>query len=259
MLLKKNNYKNVRLLFWGMITLLFASQPLKAANIALIIDDIGYKKQDVRAFDLPVSVTFSILPHTPFSNSFAARAQQQQREVMLHIPMESLAGKALGPGALTAEMPVEAITRQLKLALNSVPNAIGINNHMGSKLTQLTRPMTATMDFLRDQGMYFVDSRTTRYSKAETIAKNSGVKTLHRHVFLDHNRNEQDMQKELDRLVRIAKKYTNAVGIAHPHSETLAFLNKQLPNLERQGVQLVPLSSMLPARSPQIALAQSAE
>lgn len=220
------------------------STPTQAGQIALIIDDMGYKQQDSQAFALPRAVTFSILPHTPFSTPYAEKAQQQQREVMLHMPMESLAGKKLGPGALTSDMLQKDIQHTLQQALASVPYARGINNHMGSKLTQLTLPMQTTMDFLKSQDLYFVDSRTTRYSKAEKIAKSRGVKALHRHVFIDHFPNPKHMQQQMQRLVRIAKKHHKAVGIAHPYPETLAFLQDYLPQLP-QEVNLVPLSQLL--------------
>ncbi|MFT4993325.1 MAG: polysaccharide deacetylase 2 family uncharacterized protein YibQ [Paraglaciecola sp.] len=216
-----------------------------AANIALIIDDIGNKRQDAQAFALPGEVTFSILPHKPLSKRFSLRAEQQQREVMLHIPMESLTGKALGPGGLTADMYPATIKQFLTAALLTVPNAMGVNNHMGSKLTQLTLPMSVTMDFLQQRGLYFVDSRTTRFSKAELIAKQKGVLSTRRNVFLDHVVSHEHIDKQFQRLLRLAKKYGQAVGIAHPHPQSVQYLSENLPKLASQGIRLVPLSGLL--------------
>jgi polysaccharide deacetylase 2 family uncharacterized protein YibQ len=225
--------------------LLLASIPVQAANIALIIDDIGNKAQDAQAFALPSEVTFSILPHKPLSEVFSLRAEQQQREVMLHVPMESLTGKALGPGALTADMYPATIRQALVDALLTVPNAMGINNHMGSKLTQLTLPMSVTMEFLQQRGLYFLDSRTTRFSKAEGIAKQKGVLSTRRNVFLDHVLSQEHMDKQFQRLLILAKKHGQAVGIAHPHSQTMQYLTENLPKLASQGIRLVPLSDLL--------------
>ncbi|WP_231730973.1 divergent polysaccharide deacetylase family protein [Lacimicrobium alkaliphilum] len=221
------------------------SLPAGAGNIALIIDDMGYRKQDIDAFVLPAQVTFAILPHTPYSTAYAKKAATQNREVMLHMPMEALAGNKLGPGALTAAMDDRAIQAKLDAALTSVPHAIGLNNHMGSKLTQLTLPMQATMDFLRQQQLFFIDSRTTRYSKANKIATRFGVPNTHRQVFLDHFQNEKHMQAQFDRLIRIARKYRNAIGIAHPYPETLSFLQQSLPKLQEMGIQLIPVSVLM--------------
>lgn len=218
---------------------------VRAADVALIIDDIGNKPEDIEAFVLPSEVTFAILPHTPYSLSFSQLAEQQQREVMLHIPMESLSGKALGPGALTSAMLPADIKSHLAAAHQSVPNAIAINNHMGSKLTQLTLPMKATMEYLHDKGLYFVDSRTTRYSRAERIAKQLGVPNLHRHVFLDHFPEPKHIALQFKRLRAIANKHGRAVGIAHPYPQTLRYLKTNLPQLSEHGIRLVTLSEIM--------------
>ena len=222
-----------------------ASVVCHGAEIALIIDDMGKTKKDAAAFELPHQVAFSILPLTPLSTQYSQRAAAQQREVMLHIPMESLAGKRLGPGGLTADMHPDAILTTLQQALKSVPHAIGMNNHMGSKLTQLTLPMSTTMDFLHQHNLFFVDSRTTRYSKAAQIAKEKGLVYAKRNVFLDHFAETRHIDTQFKRLLRIAKKHGKAIGIAHPYPETMAYLKKALPALEANQVQLVYLSDML--------------
>lgn len=237
-----------------LLSQLLVAQPAQAADIALIIDDIGNKPEDIDAFTLPSEITFAILPHTPYSTSFSQLAEQQQREVMLHIPMESLSGKALGPGALTAAMLPNDIKAHLEAAHKSVPNAIAINNHMGSKLTQLTLPMKATMEYLHDKGLYFVDSRTTRYSRAEQIATQLGVPNLHRHVFLDHLPEPRHIAVQFKRLRGIANKYGQAVGIAHPYPQTLRYLKANLPQLTKQGIRLVTLSEVMQGDEGQLAM-----
>lgn len=218
---------------------------LHGAEVALIVDDMGNKKNDARVFELPSEVALSILPHTPLSKPFSTRAAAQKREVMLHIPMESLTGKRLGPGALTADMHPHVIEQTLESALASVPNAIGVNNHMGSKLTQLTLPMRTTMEFLKRHSMFFVDSRTTRYSKAERIARETGLLSGYRSVFLDHSTDPDQIDRQFKRLIRLAKKYDQVIGIAHPYPQTVDYLKQALPELSEQGVRLVPLSEIL--------------
>jgi polysaccharide deacetylase 2 family uncharacterized protein YibQ len=230
-------------LLWICLTPLV--NPALAADIALIIDDIGNKRQDAQAFELPSEVTFSILPHKPLSQLYSLRAEQQQREVMLHIPMESLNGNRLGPGGITSDMRPSLITQLLSEALLTVPNAVGVNNHMGSKLTQLTLPMSVTMEFLYKRGLYFVDSRTTRFSKAESIAKQKGVLSTKRNVFLDHVADYEHIDAQFKRLIRLAKKHGQALGIGHPYPQSMQYLKAHLPTLASQGIRLVPLSYLL--------------
>ena len=224
-------------------TLIF--QPAFSADVALIIDDMGNTNEDISAFELPTQVAFSILPHKPLSRPFSARAKNENREVMIHIPMESLAGKKLGPGALTADMHPHLIQSTLQKALETVPHAIGMNNHMGSKLTQLTLPMKTTMGFLQQKQLFFVDSRTTRFSKAEKIAQTLGVPSIRRNVFLDHFAEPKHIDMQFKRLLKIARQHGRAVGIAHPYPQSVQYLKANLPLLEKQGIRLVPLTHIL--------------
>lgn len=216
----------------------------KKAQIAIIIDDIGNKRADAASFALPEKVTFSILPHTPFSTQFSTYSYHQGREVMLHMPMESLHGEALGDGALLASMYPNEVENALLLALESVPHAIGVNNHMGSKLTQITLQMNAVMDVLNNNNLYFIDSRTTKFTKAHQIAQQHGVATAQRHVFLDHYANEAFLEKQFDQLVRKARRNGAVIGIAHPYEVSISFLMKKLANLP-DDVELITVSEFL--------------
>lgn len=218
---------------------------VSASQIALIIDDMGNNQQDALAFALPANVAFAILPNKPLSTTFSKRAAAQQREVMLHMPMESLAGNNQEKNVLLASMPPHQIVHTLKVALSTVPDAVGVNNHMGSRLTQLSLPMSITMEFLSKQGLFFVDSRTTRYSKAEDIAKQNGVLSTKRNVFIDHTPNFEQIDKQFHRLLHLSKKYGYAVGIAHPYPQTLEYLKIHLSRLQQHGIELVKLSDIV--------------
>lgn len=214
------------------------------AKIAIIIDDIGNTRADAAAFELPEKVTFSILPHTQFSTNFSQWAQQQGRDVMLHMPMESLHGEALGDGGILSTMYPEQVEQQLFRALQSVPHAIGLNNHMGSKLTQLTLPMTVVMEVLQNNKMFFVDSRTTKFSKAYRIAQKHGVQSAQRQIFLDHYATEEFLARQLKALIRKARKDGSAIGIAHPYPVSIAFLREHLLDLP-DDIELVGISEYL--------------
>ncbi len=218
-----------------------------SAQIAVIIDDMGNNQQDAVAFALPTNVALAILPNKPLSKVFSSRAAAQKRDVMLHMPMESLAGTNQEKHALLSSMPPQQIVQTLKNALATVPHAIGVNNHMGSRLTQLTLPMSITMEFLSEQGLFFVDSRTTKFSKAEIIAKQNGVLSTKRNVFIDHTPSLEQIDKQFHRLIRLSRKYGYAVGIAHPYPQTLKYLKTHLQQLDKQGIKLVKLTDLLSA------------
>jgi len=256
--ISKQIIQKTRLLF----LLSFLAQGLSsasAAEIALIIDDMGNNDSDAVAFNLPEQVAFAILPHTPYSKKFALIAADEQRDVLVHMPMEALSGLNMGPGGISSEMSATLIKQRLSEAFQSVPQAIGFNNHMGSKLTQLTAPMQATMEFLNYRHLFFLDSRTTRYSKAEHIAKDFGVPTVRRHVFLDHVQETQHIDYQFRRLLRKAKRDGFAVGIAHPHQVTLDYLQAAVLALEEEGIRLIALRDKLPQTPRQWAWNQTSQ
>jgi uncharacterized protein len=234
-----------RSLFVILLSLSSLNVQSQVVEIALIIDDMGNKRQDALAFDLPENVTFAILPNKPLSKAFSERAFAQNREVILHMPMESLAGIKLEEDSLMVGMSAENMRSTLNLALKSVPFASGLNNHMGSLLTQLDEPMAVTMQFLLEHNLYFVDSRTTKFTLAQHIANRTGVLATKRDVFLDHQADLPNILKQFNRLLLLAKTHGRAVAIAHPYPQTLSFLNEHLPVIDAQGIKLVKLSEVV--------------
>jgi len=227
-------------------TFIFSTELVHAqsARIAIVIDDIGYRYTDKNALLLPGAITYSILPHTPFGKKIAIKANAEHKDVMLHIPMEATNGKKLGPGALTSAMNKEEVLASLNAALAEIPFAIGINNHMGSHLTQLNDPMTWTMSFLKQHHLLFLDSKTTQYSKAGNIAKLIGVPVHDRHVFLDNQLTDSYITKQFQSLIRHAQSQKIAIAIAHPHPETIRALTHLIPTLAKYNINLVPLSAL---------------
>lgn len=215
-------------------------------RIAIIIDDIGYQKSDLKLIDLPFQLTYAVLPYTPYGAKAARQAFTQQKDVMLHMPMEASNGKTLGPGALTSDMSKQQILDTLQDALADIPYAIGINNHMGSFYTAQEQPMAWMMEYLSHRQLFFVDSLTTPNSTATKYASYYGVTSLSRHVFLDNVQTEAAIAKQFEQLLAIARKRQSAIAIGHPYPETYQFLRKNLPRLRQQGIELVSISALLP-------------
>lgn len=231
---------------WLVALCLGVTSEAATPKIAIIIDDIGYQRADLKLIALPHALTFAVLPHTPYGNKAAKQAFLQQKDVMLHMPMQASNGKAPGPGALTGNMSKQQVQQTLQDALADIPYAIGINNHMGSYYTELGEPMAWTMEYLRKRHLFFVDSLTTAKSQAGKYASQFGVTNLSRQVFLDNVQDEAAIAKQFETLLRIARKRNSAIAIAHPYPQTYDFLRKNLPKLQQQGVQLVSISKLLP-------------
>ncbi|MCT8988325.1 divergent polysaccharide deacetylase family protein [Shewanella phaeophyticola] len=218
--------------------------PANAAKLAIIIDDIGYRLTDEAALTLPANITLSVLPHTPLGQKLANDGHEKGHEIMLHLPMQALNGKALGHGGLTNDMSETQIKQQLQAAFKSIPFAKGANNHMGSLLTQMDDPMLWVMQSLKQQQLFFVDSVTTKYTKASDTANQLGVPLLRRHVFLDNDVSQRGLEKQFNQIIERTKQQGKLVAIAHPYPETIQFLRANLTRLEANGIVLVQTSQL---------------
>jgi len=237
----------------GML-LLVLTTPLPAADIntpviSIIIDDMGYRLEEGRrALALPGAVTYSFLPYTPNGAHLAETAAALGKEVLLHMPMEAQQhNRLLGPGALRSNMSQTQFVTTLRTALESMPRAIGINNHMGSLLTTEPEKMQWLMAEVHlHEGLFFVDSRTTTETVAAEIALEHHIPTVSRDVFLDDDLNPAAIRVQFQRLIAMAHEQGYALAIAHPHPQSLALLAKELPHLEKlHGVRLVGLGSLV--------------
>ncbi len=216
--------------------------------VSIIIDDIGYRlHSDTRAIELPGPLAYAILPHTPNAKQLAEKAKSLGKEVLLHLPMEATgSNSSLGPGALMLDMNREQLSRILRDNLAAIPHVVGVNNHMGSLLTQHPGHMYWVMDELKQHsGLFFVDSVTTEKSVAAQIASESGLPHLQRDVFLDHIPSPAFIRKQFGLLIEHAKRGGIAVGIAHPHPVTVRTLRQLLRHLDTDEIALVSLAEML--------------
>lgn len=217
------------------------------ALVSIVIDDLGYNHALARrALNLPGPVSYSILPELPDSATLARIAREKHRDVLLHIPMQAIGGEAMGPGGLSVDMSGEEIGNILDADLASVPQAIGISNHMGSQFTSDATAMRRFMgDMKNHKKLFFLDSLTTSKTKARSIAAESGIPIISRDVFLDNERTPEALETQFQLMLRIAGKYGRALVIAHPYPETLEFLEQRLHSLKNGPVRLVPVSLLV--------------
>jgi len=230
-----------------------------AAQVAIVIDDIGYRASDKGVLTIPGNITYAILPQTPYGKRIAEIAHSREHDVILHIPMESRHGKKLGPGALTSDMDESSFKSSLAQSFQEFPFALGMNNHMGSHLTTLEQPMEWTMEFLKERELLFLDSVTSPRSLGRTIAGKFGVPAMSRHVFLDNHLTHDYIAHQFKQLIAKAQKHQVAIAIAHPHPETVIALKRLIPQLKANNIELVPLSALYPVISHANALTAQAE
>jgi len=227
-----------------------APQQDKQNRISIVIDDLGDNSIIARKLlKLPATVTVAILPHTPHAKLISNLATKQGHEIIMHLPMEAFTRPdLLGPGALMSSMDEKAFNRVFKNSLESIPNAVGFNNHMGSLLTEDAEKMSWLMSMAKSQSIFFLDSKTSESSIAENIANQLGVPTIGRDIFLDHKSKHNSLAKQLERAKFIARKTGQAVLICHPYPETIDFLFANLGELKAE-FKLVGISQLVPSYS----------
>ncbi len=234
----------------GFIALLLSLSAVqtRAADIAIIIDDLGYEKAGGdRAVSLPGAVTLAFLPQTPYGRAQALEARERGKEIMLHLPMQAMNGQRLGPGGLTLAMSRADFAETLRADLASLPPVAGINNHMGSLLTQHPGDMAWLMhDIARIGGLYFIDSRTSARSVALAEARRAGLPSARRNVFLDATPNNATfVRAQLKRLIHQAERHGTAIAIGHPYATTLKVLETIIPRLKTRGIRLISASGII--------------
>lgn len=214
-------------------------------KIAIIIDDFGYFDNHLSDgfFNLPKEITFSVIPGHQFSKIVARKINKLNHDLLIHLPMEPLSYRGDEKQyIIMTGMNSNEIENRINKAINDLPQAIGINNHMGSKATSDLRIMNKVANAINNKDLLFVDSFTYKNSIAYKVMKKNDIPTAKRDIFID-NKNEPDyISGQIDKLVQLAVKNGKAIGIGHGRKNTLLMLQKKIPNIVSNGIVLVPIS-----------------
>ncbi|MDO8342916.1 MAG: divergent polysaccharide deacetylase family protein [Cellvibrio sp.] len=231
----------------AVLATLSLSHPIFAqGHLAVIIDDIGYNLAlGKRTADLSGDFTLAVLPFTPHGIELAERAHRRGKEIMLHAPMSNRHNYPLGRGGLMSGMQRAEFLAVLRQNIANVPYIKGVNNHMGSQLTEQVEPMRWLMEELKNRQLYFVDSRTSAQTQALIMAEKIQLPSRRRDVFLDDERSSSKIKYQLIRALKLARQRGSAIAIGHPYPETLAELERLQPLLEQYDVQLVKASQLM--------------
>ncbi|GMR01190.1 MAG: divergent polysaccharide deacetylase family protein [Gammaproteobacteria bacterium] len=238
----------LRLVSTTFLILVLTETSVHAEKLAsIIIDDVGNNfKYGQDVINLPATLTIAILPRTTYAKDLARLATKNNKEVMLHLPLQSVEHQKRSPGTLDLHMTRDEFNKQLRSNLNSVPYIRGVNNHMGSLLTRHPGHMTWLMDELsRRGGLYFVDSKTSSKSIADKIAAEHKIPNLSRDFFLDPDHEKNTLRQQFDLFIQKINQRGYALAIAHPYPETIKFLKTHLNELSEQGITLIPVSELV--------------
>ncbi|HVO25828.1 MAG TPA: divergent polysaccharide deacetylase family protein [Candidatus Margulisiibacteriota bacterium] len=219
----------------------------RQARVAILIDDLGNDLLIARTLvSIDTPLTLAVMPFRPFSREVAELATLFGREVLVHLPMEAESGEDFGAeNVLLVAADRDAIAQQLDASLQTVPHAVGVNNHMGSRFTTDRAHMLWVLEYLKQKDLFFIDSRTTPYSVACEVAAAIKLRCAARSVFLDDTDDESAIRSQIEALPKLAREQGDVIAIGHPRPATVAALQAALPGFAAAGVQIVSASTVI--------------
>nr|WP_244988152.1 divergent polysaccharide deacetylase family protein [Paenibacillus xylanexedens] len=227
-----------------------SESPSNHKRLAIIIDDVGNDmKGTAEILAMPVKLTVAVMPFLPTTKKDAIAAHEKGMDVIVHMPMEPKKGRPewLGPGAITSNLTDEEVRSRVEKAIDDVPHAIGMNNHMGSKITSDKRIMSIVLDVCKERGLFFVDSRTNFRTVVGELAISKNMPPVGNDIFLDDQNSKQHIRKQLDMAAQraIDKDICVVIGhVGHSGMNTSAVIRESVSRLQNQ-VQFVGIGDLV--------------
>lgn len=224
-------------------------------RVAIIINGIGADwdatAEAMLAFEQPI--TWGVLPGLRSSKEIANAARSRGIEVLLSLPMEPSGYPRVNPGpdAITVDLTAAEVRSRMRRALSSVGEVEGIVSYMGAMATTDADLLRVVLDEVNRRDLFFVDSRSTEQSRVSEVARQLGVRAIASTLFIDdEDMSQAEVARRLARLMDAAVKDGQVVAVGHCYPQTLAALSAARPEFATRGLELVPVSKLVPARAP---------
>jgi polysaccharide deacetylase 2 family uncharacterized protein YibQ len=216
-------------------------------KVAFIIDDLGYETEVAKKMiELEFPVALSILPFLQHSEFVAEEGRKSNQEIMLHLPMEPNNSDAdPGPGAIKSYMSEEEIRQAVRDSILNFPYVMGVNNHMGSKITEDREIMKIVLEEIKGYNLFFIDSITTKNSIAYEVAQEMEIKSAVRSVFLDNENDMEYIKGQMLEVQETALREGEVIAIGHSRINTFYVLKRMVPELIKAGIEIVPVSELV--------------
>lgn len=215
-------------------------------RLAVVIDDAGYDLASQRIYEgLGVPFTLAIMPNKSDTRAAAQEWAAKGMELILHQPMESVSGVGMEDKTILTSMSDEEIRNMLRESLDQLPEAVGINNHQGSKATIDYRVMTVVSEELAKRHLFFLDSHTNTTTVADKTSLAYGVPYAKNGLFVDNSTDESEIRAMIAEGARRAKTHGTYIIIGHCRPHTAAAFRDMVPKLLSEGIQFIYVSSLV--------------
>ncbi|EPD5780604.1 divergent polysaccharide deacetylase family protein [Campylobacter jejuni] len=213
----------------------------KKPKLAIIIDDMANASQvrGLKALNLKLNPSF----FPPDKNhSETPKLALKFDFYMVHLPLAAINYNKPELDTLNPNDSKERIFKKIKQIKKDFKDLRYINNHTGSLFTSNEEAMRKLYKALKNQNIFFVDSKTIGNSKTNKIAKELSMPYIQRDVFLDNEDDVNYVKKQLESAVKLAQKKGFVIAIGHPRKNTFKALEQSKDLLK--GVDLVYLSEI---------------
>jgi uncharacterized protein len=214
----------------------------KKPKLAIIIDDVSFAHDVASIKALKMPLTMSFLPPSP-AHPDSALLAAEEKMYMVHLPLEAMHFSAEEPITLRVSDSKEMIKQRVAQVKKLFPRAYYVNNHTGSRFTSDRRAVEDLIVALNQEGIGFLDSRTTAQTKVPDVMASLGKPYIARDVFLDHESDIPYIEKQIKKAIAKAKKHGSAIAIGHPRKETLQALKNSKAVLK--SVELVYVNKVI--------------
>lgn len=218
-------------------------------RIAILVTELGQRSNITQNAlnSLPRAVSVAFSPYASNLDRWTEIARNDGREYLMMLPMEPVNYPQNDPGPFSLFVD-QTPTQNLALlhsVMGQTTGYVGLINHMGSRFTAAAESLRPILEDIRARGLVFVDSRSTRYSRAGRMGVALGLSVAQNDRYIDNSLTEADILRELGELEARARSVGAAVGIARPYAVSLKTIEKWQEGLKERGVQLVPITAVI--------------
>ncbi len=218
----------------------------KGARLAVVIDDGGRDLETQRIYEtMGIPLTLAVMPNQSHTKEAAANWAAAGLPVIIHQPMESVSHQGMEPVVLLTTMTADEMRGILQNSFEQIPQAVGMNNHQGSKATTHRPTMNVVMKELAARGMWFFDSATNTTTAADAAARAYGVPYVRNELFVDNEADVDAIKAMIRKGAALAKERGRAVIIGHCRPKTAEAFRQIVPELRRDGITFVYVSELL--------------
>lgn len=224
-----------------------APAPVSAAvkgRLAVVIDDAGRDLTSQRVYEsMGIPLTLAVMPNQVHTSEAASEWAAAGLPVIIHQPMESVSGSGMEPIVLLTSMTDEEKRNMLSNSFRQIPQAVGMNNHQGSKATTDRHTMDIVMNELHHRGLFFLDSATNTTTAADGAAAAYGVPYARNELFVDNSTDVEEIKAMIRKGARMAAG-GSAIIIGHCRPHTAEAFRQVVPELQTEGIQFIYVSQL---------------